>query len=285
MNLYLSEVSLSKSLNTLRLTSSILKIFISWLELNKVRNIKSVKPAHVVSYLSYRKDLGSEGASLSIYFSSIKVFFSWLRQNNEVEVNVCENIDAPKRSKKMPRVPTREQINRMITLPDCETWEGLRDRALLELMYSSGLRASEICGLQKRDIAENSVHVSSGKGGKTRTVPLTLMASKYLKKYMETLDDQSTESLFVTVQGKVFSRHALVRSVKAYARLAEISDCTPHTLRHACATHLLESGADIRLIQEVLGHASISSTQRYTQLTSAKTSQMFNEFHPRAANE
>jgi integrase/recombinase XerD len=165
------------------------------------------------------------------------------------------------------------------------TESGLRDRAMIELLYSSGLRATEICDLKLNHISDMQVMVKCGKRGKTRTIPMTEQAYQWINTYVEKhrkerfSHDQGL--LFVTLQGKPIRRQFLFLMIKDYVCKADLQEITPHTLRHACATHLLDQGADLRMIQEVLGHSSIASTQRYTHLSSNKMQSMFKQFHPR----
>lgn len=285
LNSYLEIITLSQSENSVRSARSDILGFIRWLQDQNIRRSDKIFPKHLTGYLTYRKNAGARVSTLSRYYSSTKGFFAWLKREKTVASNICDEVVQPKRDKIAPRIPNAEQIQRMLELPNTRHWEGIRDKAILELMYSSGLRASELCELEFRDVGATSIHVSDGKGAKTRTVPLTTHAITALKAYMKDWTGNEHSKLFITRQGKVFSRFALHRLVTEYAKIAGIEDCTPHTLRHACATHLLERGADIRMIQEVLGHASINSTQRYTQLSSARVESMFNQFHPRALNE
>lgn len=282
---YLQALSLSQAENTVLSARACLKIFVTWLENQKVRSVSRVTGKHLTAFLFYRKNVGLSAGTLNRDYANIKGFFEWLKKDKTITVNPCEGVPKPKRNKVMPRIPTAQQMLRLLEMPDVRFWEGVRDKAILELIYSSGLRATEVCQLEVRDVSKWAVHVASGKGSKTRTVPITGHAAKALEAYMTDFEGLERSKLFVTARGQRFTRNALFRMVKNYAILAGIEDCSPHTLRHACATHLLERGADLRMIQEVLGHASISSTQRYTQLSSENVKSMFNEFHPRALDE
>jgi site-specific recombinase XerD len=157
---------------------------------------------------------------------------------------------------------------------------GVRDRAMLELLYSSGLRASELCNLDINDFKYDCVVVREGKRDKTRTIPITQEASSAIKNYLY-IRGFEEGNLFLTENRKPVRRQLLFKIVCRYANKAGIKGVTTHTLRHACATHLLDEGADIRLIQEILGHSSLTSTQRYAHLSSNKMQQMFKQFHPR----
>jgi integrase/recombinase XerD len=284
MTEYLNSLSLSLSANSVSGAKSSLKRFGDWLEGQKIRSAGRINGKHVTAFMVFRQSIGLKVGTLSKDFDAIKGYCAWLKRQKKVEVNACDDVPKPKRNRIMPRIHTAEQVLTLLELPDLRYWEGVRDKAILELMYSSGLRATELCELEIRDVSANAVHVNSGKGSKTRTVPLTQHASQALNAWLE-CRDVSEGKLFVTSECNRFTRNSLWRMVKRYAQIAAIQDFSPHTLRHACATHLLERGADLRMIQEVLGHASINSTQLYTQLSSARVETMFNEFHPRARNE
>jgi integrase/recombinase XerD len=204
-----------------------------------------------------------------------------LRKNKIVAHDITEDVSPPKMRQKAPRIPTFEEIKVLLEQPNVENESGLRDRAILDLLYSSGLRASELCDLRLEDIGANQVRVSCGKRGKTRTVPMTGSAHKWVMEYVEKYRGRDSGFLFRTLQCKQIRRQLLCRIVVDYANKAGIDGVTTHTLRHACATHLLDHGADLRMIQEVLGHSTIASTQRYTHLSSHKIHAMFSQFHPR----
>lgn len=212
---------------------------------------------------------------------AIKALFQYLLRNGVIQSDITAFIDTPKSSLKAPVIPTLEQMQLILSTPDTTKQLGLRDRAILELLYSSGLRVSELCDLELSDFQERSILVKCGKGSKTRSVPVTRTAQEYIQKYIEQYRGNEDGYLFLTVNARQLQRGRLSEMVSTYADLCGLKDVTTHTLRHACATHLLDHGADIRMIQEVLGHASIATTQRYTHLSSNKIHAMFESFHPR----
>jgi integrase/recombinase XerD len=173
------------------------------------------------------------------------------------------------------------EIENILAQIDISTGRGMRDRAIIELIYSSGLRVSELCDLTIEDFRGNAITVKCGKRDKTRTVPVNAMAAKAIIEYIDTCRGKQRGWLFLTLMGKRMPRERVSRMIGRYATRAGIDGVTAHTLRHACATHLLDAGADLRLIQDVLGHASIASTQRYTHLSSNKMQERFQQFHPR----
>ncbi len=272
---YKEHMILQVSENTIEAYTSDIRKFFEYIQSKGVKKLNQVKAQMILSYLGYQKSLGKSNTSLNRYRLSIKSMFLFLRITDVVHEDIMLKVPVPKISVKAPYVPAVCEIEAILSKPDC-----LRDKAILELLYSSGLRAAELCNLDLRDIEGCQVIIRMGKGDKNRAVPLTPEASKALREYVI---ERGTEPgiLFQTVMGKKIKRQNLSKMVTRYAKEAGIEGVTTHTLRHACATHLLEAGADLRMIQKVLGHSSISSTQRYTQLSSNIMQEMFSKFHPR----
>lgn len=278
---FVSELGLSKSKATVYAYEHDLNNFISWLEERHIKTAKGLKQGNIIGYLGHSKQIGKSEASVNRYFMSIRAFCNYLRKTKVLPEDVSIDIKAPRIDQKAPRVPTKAEMEKLLEQPDIETHSGVRDRAILELMYSSGLRASELCDLEIQHVSDGGIVVSCGKRGKTRAVPATSEALTWIKCYIQGYRGEGQGWLFKTVLGKKIRRQLLHEIVVGYAAKARVHEVTPHTLRHACATHLLDQGADLRLIQDVLGHSSIASTQRYTHLSSNRMRQMFNEFHPR----
>ena len=278
---YVDELYLSKSKLTVDAYNMDVSHFLLWLKEKGVKRISSLRSEHIVSYLGWQKGCGKSDSSINRYYMSIRSFCRFLRRSRRIADDLTLDIQAPKINLKAPRIPTKEEIAHILTQPDMQTEPGIRDKAILELLYSSGLRASELCDLHLEDFKNNCVVVKCGKGSKTRTVPVTEEAASSIETYLERYRGKSPGLLFQTVLGKQIRRQLLGDIVMQHAKNAGIEGVTPHTLRHACATHLLDEGADLRLIQEVLGHSSIASTQRYTHLSSNKIQSMFQKFHPR----
>jgi len=279
------ELSLSKSEKTVEAYYGDIKKFVEYLRKKRIKEIKDVKHLHCVGYLVHSKALGLSEATVNRYFMSIRSFCKYLRKNKLIEDNFVEYVTVPKVSKAVTRVPTIEEVERILCQPDLEEEDGVRDRAMLELLYSSGLRASELCNLRVEDVGPTSVRVVSGKRDKTRTVPITEEAWTCIAKYIGRYRLRESGYLFKTIQGKKMSRLSLCKLVRRYAKSAGVERVTTHTLRHACATHLLDGGANLRVIQEILGHSSIASTERYTYLSSVQLQSVFHQFHPRKRKE
>lgn len=246
-----------------------------------VGRAKLLKPVHVKKYLADCKKRGKSEASINRYYMSLRSFCAYLRKNKWVSVDLMEDINVPRCKPITLRIPTIEEVERILASPAAENEEGARDRAVLCLLYSSGLRASELCDLELQDYRGNEIFVSKGKGGKTRTVPLTEDAAQAIELYVERYRGTQEGLLFQTLAGQELHRQRLFDIVVKHAKRAGVKDVTPHTLRHACATHLLNAGANLRLIQEVLGHSSIMSTQRYTHFSSAEMQENFQRFKQR----
>ncbi len=222
--------------------------------------------------------------------AALRGFYRFLLRERHVASDPTEDVSSPRRGEELPRVLSSEEVARLLAQPDPRTPEGLRDRALLELLYSSGLRVSELVGLDVGDVdLESELVRVLGKGSKERVVPVGSYAVRTLQAYL-TLGRprlaRRSAALFVSRLGRRLSRQWVWRCLRRYARAAGISrPVTPHMLRHSFATHLLEGGADLRSVQELLGHASIATTQVYTHVARQHLRQAFDRAHPRDAWE
>lgn len=289
--MYKAQITLSSSKHTVDAFIHDVTAFVNHLTLTGLRRLGSVKKAHINRYLSQCLEEGKQSSSVNRYLVSIRSFCKFLRREGILKDNITEDIPRMMQKTKAPHVPTREEIELLLEQPDVTTMIGLRDKAMLELLYSSGLRASELCDLKLTDFRENQVIIDCGKGNKTRCVPVTETAKHWIEQYIqkgrtgdsyaEIHNGRLTQSLFITEAGASIKRQLVTVKVMSYAKKAGLSDITAHTLRHACATHLLDQGADLRFIQELLGHAFISSTVIYTHLSSGSMQRMFHQFHPR----
>jgi len=240
-------------------------------------------------FFRHLSELGIASSSAARYLSSIKSYFNYLRTNNYIESDPSEKISSPKRSRSLPAVLTFEEIEAILNSPDPEEKLGLRDKALLETMYSSGLRVSEAINIHTSDLMlqEELIRVL-GKGSKERIVPIGSSAidwiSKYLIKSRPSLEKKgkSLNILFLNSRGTKLSRMGVWKILRRYTDEAGIKrEVHPHTFRHSFATHLLEGGADLRSVQEMLGHADISTTQIYTHVDREYIKQVHRDFHPR----
>ncbi len=218
--------------------------------------------------------------------SSLRGFYKFLVIDGHVKANPAEDLDVPQKGQYLPRFLTQEEIDRLFQVPDVSTTLGLRNRAILELMYACGLRASEVSTLRMGDIdIEAGILTTTGKGSKTRRVPVGSSAIEWLGRYLAGRrkdNDLDAIELFVSEVGKPLNRQVIYTMIKSASRAAGLDDVSPHTLRHSFATHLVQNRADIRSVQQMLGHADISTTQIYTHMTDAHLRESYNRFHPRA---
>ena len=247
--------------------------------------IEDAGAADVQEYLSSRDGLSER--SQARVLSSLKSFFDWLVLEKVIKDNPCDRVDGPKIGRYLPNVLSEEEIVALLDSVDLSVWQGLRDKAILEVLYGCGLRVSEAVGLKMSCIflKEGFVRVI-GKGDKERLVPLGEMAAEAIEKYLDVRPDpadaESSDTLFLNRFGRPLSRVSMFNMIKKQAVAAAIrKEISPHTFRHSFATHLLEHGADLRVVQEMLGHESISTTEIYTHIDSSTWQKEILEHHPR----
>ena len=247
--------------------------------------ITDVAAADVQEYLSSRDGLSER--SQARVLSSLKSFFDWLVLENVLKDNPCDRVDGPKIGRYLPEVLSEEEVVSMIDSVDLSTWQGVRDRAILEVLYGCGMRVSEAVGLKISHVylKEGFVRVI-GKGDKERLVPLGEMAVEAVEAYLDVrpvpADAESSDMMFLNRFGRSLSRVSMFTMIKKQAVAAGIrKEISPHTFRHSFATHLLEHGADLRVVQEMLGHESISTTEIYTHIDSSTWQKEILEHHPR----
>ena len=218
--------------------------------------------------------------------SALRGFYKFLLFDGHIKKNPAEDLIAPQKGFYLPKFLNQTEIERLLLSPDLSTEIGLRDRAILETMYAAGLRVSELCALKTADIElDAGVLTCTGKGSKTRKVPLGKCAIEWLKSYLvlrRKKENIEIQNLFVGVAGRPISRQDVFNLVKEYGKKIGREDASPHTLRHSFATHLVQNSADIRSVQQMLGHADISTTQIYTHITDSHLRKTYEKFHPRA---
>lgn len=290
------RVEKSLSENTISAYSSDLDKFFAFAEdVKKVILIKDVTEGTVTDFLNY---LGSSlnksqqkfsGKSISRFISSLKSFFKFLEAENIAEINPLENIESPRSPRLLPEVLSVEEIDKLFSVQDLGNKLELRDKALLETLYASGLRVSEAISLKISDIYFDEGFLKViGKGSKERIVPIGNTALKFITKYINESrillkKKNSHDYLFLNFRGNRLSRMGILDIIKKHCIRAGIKKSAhPHTLRHSFATHLLQGGADIRIIQEMLGHSDISTTQIYTHIDNEYLIEVHKSFHPRA---
>ena len=273
------------SKNTLSAYRSDLKIFSKWLN---QRPFTSVDKKIVHDYFSYRKKSNLSAASRSRILTCLHSFFQYLLNNQKMLYDPTEQMDYPKLEKKLPIFLNIQEVEKLIEAPNTNSIYGQRDRAMLELLYSCGLRVSELISLSYHNLnlKEEFVRVH-GKGNKERMLPLGEVAIDFLDQYERNsrtllLKNGQCDSYFLSNRGSAMSRQNFFYIIKGYAATAGINKpISPHSLRHAFATHLVQKGADLRSVQLMLGHSDISSTQLYTHIQNAQLKMQHQKHHPR----
>lgn len=271
--------------NTLESYERDVNAFAAFLADKGVTAWDSASREHLIAFLSHLQDQGYASSSICRTFIALKVLFRFLKRESSIQENITIHLSTPKLWQLMPEYLTQDEMDRLLQQPDAATPTGCRDLAVLEVLYACGLRVSELCGLKLYDVTDDYVKVK-GKGGKERLVPIGRKAIKALDDYLTTFrgetGDDKNPPLFVTQKGKTLNRVSVWKMIKHRAQHAGITkNISPHTLRHSFATHLLDHGADLRVIQEMLGHASIQSTDRYTHVSQTHLKEAFDAFHPR----
>lgn len=275
--------------NTLESYRRDLKKFFIFLEKEKVLSPKDVDHQLITRYLQTLKEKGLAPSTISRNVASIRSFFNFLVQENLLDDNPAQLVKAPRLEKKLPRVLTTKEVDRLLRQPRDDGQTGLRDKAMLELLYASGIRVSELVSLNVTDFSPEVGYLRCrGKGMKERIVPIGSVAVNCVQEYLNScrqkmLKRNDERALFLNHHGRRLTRQGFWKILKKYARQSKIEgEITPHTLRHSFATHLLENGADLRSVQEMLGHSDISTTQIYTQITRRKIREVYDKTHPRA---
>jgi len=271
-------------------TQRSLETFAKWSSgVARISALDSVKPGHFAEYLTWRKRAGLAAASIKLEAIALRVFFRFLLARKILSSNPAENLSVPRIEKYLPETLDTSAIKRLLeSIREADTF-GLRDRAMLELLYASGLRISELCNvrLENLDLNEGLIRVT-GKGNKTRLVPVGSAARAALARYLEIerpklVSRRTGAEVFLSVRGRKLTPQRVWQLIKRYAARAGLeANVYPHLLRHSFATHLLAGGADLRIIQEMLGHADISTTQIYTHVDSSRLKAVHRKFHPRA---
>ena len=243
---------------------------------------------HIERYMSYMTGKGKSPASVARGVASLKSFYGYLMSRGVVPVNPARHTTPVRAERKFPQILTGKEVELFLEQPQCVDAKGYRDHAMLELLYATGIRVSELISLELEDVNLSAGFIRCSSRGKERIIPLYATAVKALHDYVKDIRpqivlDPQEKALFVNMSGERMSRQGFWKIIKHYQEKAQINkDITPHTLRHSFAAHLLENGADLRSIQEMLGHADISSTQIYSHLVKQKLQDVYHKAHPRA---
>lgn len=294
MNTYVKEYTSfmtdirHKSLNTVESYKRDVTQYISYLDGTGVTDISSTTKTTVLSYLLYLQKEGRASSTVSRTLASLRSYYLFMMQNGVVKSNPTSNLEAPHVEKKIPKILSGEEVELLLEQPkNCDN-KGIRDKAMLELLYATGIRVSELINLDVSDVNVPMSFVRCKGGKKERIIPMGHQAKDALENYINNVrkymvKDENETALFVNSSGARLSRQGFWKLIKYYQHIAGIeTDITPHTLRHSFAAHLLENGADLHSIQEMMGHADISSTQVYSRMMNSKIKDVYAKAHPRA---
>ena len=276
------------SRNTLDAYGNDLRSFANWLSQYRQQTLLNAERVLIQEYLAYRYEQGHSPSGTARLLSSLRRFYAWLRRDNKITEDPTALIESPKLGRALPKILSEADVDALLAAPDTQTTMGLRDRTMLEVLYASGLRVSELVNLTipQLNLQQGVIRVI-GKGNKERLVPLGEEAVIWLEKYLdigrpELIKDKVADELFISNRQKAMTRQTFWYMIKRYALVAGIkTDLSPHTLRHAFATHLLNHGADLRVVQMLLGHSDLSTTQIYTHIAKQRLQELHHKHHPR----
>lgn len=284
---YLSKVKQASS-NTVSSYMRDIRQFAEWLCSMEDLDVTDATQLNISGYLSHLEQEGRSGATVSRNLASLKNFYAYLVSSGFLEQTPVVEIHVERGEKKLPQILTSREIEQLLSQPACVDAKGFRDKAMLEVMYATGIRVSELIDLDVDDVNLELGIIKCSSGKKTRAIPLYPAAQKALTVYLREIRDTMIGSpdepaLFVNVGGSRMSRQGFWKILKHYQQSAHIQkEITPHTLRHSFAVHLLENGADLGSVQELMGHSDISSTQMYTHMINQKLKSVYDKCHPKA---
>ena len=292
MQLFLEylTVELGLSANTRQAYERDLRLFCKTLGFKNSDALVNVSREQITWYMTQLKEKGLAAATIARKLAAIKAFYRFMTAEGYMDANPAEVVEAGTKGIKLPHVLSEDEVVRLLNQPDITTSEGFRDRTMLEVLYATGMRVSELINLTLERVDLNMKYIIAfGKGSKERIVPLGSVAAEFLQQYLEkvrpklTHAGRNTNIVFLAFGGHELTRQRFWQIIRAYGRKAKINKAlTPHILRHSFATHLLDNGADLRSVQELLGHSDISTTQIYTHLTNKRLRDIYAKAHPRA---
>src|SRR3984893_18629266 len=283
---FLSYIQVEKglSINTQQSYARDLAKLQAWAEKNH-KQIEKIERTDLREWIASMSRAGQAPASVSRAVSAARGFFRFLMLDGHIKRHPAEDLHTPQRVSRLPHFLTEEEMERLLFAPDLKTDIGVRDRAMLEVMYATGLRVSELCGLKTSDVElDTGLLTCHGKGSKQRRIPIGKSAVHWLQRYLgirKQFGSEAKAELFLN-RGRVLTRQAAWSIIKNYAAQAGVPEISPHTLRHSFGTHLMQHGADSRSVQALLGHADISTTEIYTHITDLHMRKAYDRFHPRA---
>lgn len=250
-------------------------------------DLSRISEKDLSAYIASLMDAGFKAATVSRNIASIKAFFNYCQKMDLIDHDPSHDLKAPKIEKKLPEILTMDEVVRLLEQPKADTPKEIRDKAMLELLYATGIRVSELIGLQVDDVNIKMCYIMCRDNNKERVIPFGHKAKDALQRYMKSsretmINDKHSKVLFVNCSGTPMSRQGFWKLIKYYAKRAGIGgDITPHTLRHSFAAHLVENGADLRAVQEMLGHSDISTTQIYAAMNHSHIREVYSKAHPR----
>ena len=286
---YLKNIKMSSD-NTIQSYERDLKYFIQYLKEHQVQQVEGLTAEVIDAYLKDRKEHQKSMATVSRTLASIRAFCQYLMKEGLLQQNPARAIALPKIEKKVPRILSQSQITLLLEQPNVKGIKGIRDRAMLELLYATGIRVSELVALKVTDINLQQGYIICRDAHKERTIPIGKSAVAALQRYLSEvryvlLKDNTDSSLFVNCNGNAMTRQGFWKILKTYAKYADITESiTPHMLRHSFAAHLVQNGANLKSVQQMLGHSDISTTQVYMHLDkeTEELKNVYNKTHPRA---
>ncbi len=284
---YLTKVKQASG-NTVSSYMRDIRQFSGWLDAQEGRNVLDATQLNITDYLAYLQSEGRSGATLSRSLASLKNFYAYVVSTGFLEATPVTDIHVERGEKKAPQILSGKEIELLLSQPVCVDAKGIRDKAMLEVMYATGIRVTELIDLDLDDVNLEQGIIKCNGAKKSRVIPLYPAALKALTAYLREvrsimIADPTEPALFVNVGGARMSRQGFWKILKHYQMSAHIEkEITPHTLRHSFAVHLLENGADIGSVQELMGHSDISSTQLYTHLINSKLKSVYEKCHPKA---
>lgn len=265
-----------------------LKKLTEYLKRQEIENIREVSETSLNSYVLFLEKEGKAASTISRSIASLKGFFEYCQKNGTIEKDPAERLKPPKVEKKFPQILTISEMQKLMDGPDLSTEKGKRDRAMLELLYATGIRVSELISLKMSDVNLSMEYVICHEKAKDRIIPFGKEAKEALSAYLDgartlMIGGKDSEYLFVNCSGNVMSRQGFWKLIKHYAEKAGIEkEITPHTFRHSFAAHLLQNGADVQSVQKMMGHADVSTTQIYLEMQTGNVREVYRQFHPRS---
>lgn len=293
---YLVHIKIERDLaeNSIKSYQRDIQQYIQFLEEQGIYDWNKVDRYDIILFLQQLKEQGKSDNSIIRMTSSLRQYHQFIRQEKITENDPMQYVETPKKADVLPKVLSLSEVERLLETPDVETFIGLRDRAILEVMYASGLRISELVHLRMDELHLTMGFIQTiGKGDKERIIPIGDEAKNWLNEYLEdsrpvfaNKTSEDSPFVFLNARGRGLTRQGVWKNLKKIVQKAGIKqNVTPHMLRHSFATHLLENGADLRIVQELLGHSDISTTQIYTHITKARMKNVYEQYHPRALKE